>query len=84
MSDIGPYGVTQNPDATAITANAMVGERAGSVTGNEFVGTSAATFSTAPYVPPNSELKPSGRLCLKATCRNHHSRDSDYCRWHQP
>ena len=56
MSDVGPYGVTQNADAEAMTANALVGERVSPTTGNATVG-SAALFSTAPYkggpkVPP--------------------------------
>jgi hypothetical protein len=61
MRDISPYGVTQNPDENAITANEMVGERAGLVTGDQLAGVSAAMFSTAPYRPPGGRYGCVGR-----------------------
>jgi hypothetical protein len=57
MSDVSPYGVTQNPDAEAVTANALVGERAGLATGDQMAGVSASMFSTAPYIPPVAKPK---------------------------
>lgn len=54
MSDVSPYGVTQNPNAEFVTANALVGERVSPVIGNSLVG-SASMFSTAPYKPPRAK-----------------------------
>ena len=59
MSDIGPYGVTQNADAAAVVADALVGERAGNVTAHQAgAGYGPASFSTAPYVPPKPAPEP--------------------------
>jgi hypothetical protein len=94
MSNVGPYGVTQNADSEAITANALVGSPAGSVTAHEAgAGFSQATFSTAPYLGgPGIKRSTLVRrvssggipLCIgqNNTCGNWRVRDSDYCRWH--
>jgi hypothetical protein len=93
MSDISPYGVTQNPDAEAITANAMVGEHAGLVTGNQLAGVSAAAmFSTAPYlggpvVPHKEEYHPQGPHGCRGkggTCRAGAVAGTDRCVFHTP
>jgi hypothetical protein len=95
MSDISPYGVTQNPDENAITANEMVGERAGLMTGDQLAGVSAAMFSTAPYrggpkvttAPPLKMRHRDGvPLCIARnnTCQSWRLRGSEYCRWHEP
>ena len=79
MSDIGPYGVTQNPDAEMVTANALVGERAGNVTDYQSdPGFSPASFSTAPYVSPRQ-----GKCVGKDnTCEARPLRDTDLCFFH--
>jgi hypothetical protein len=90
MSDIGPYGVTQNPDENAITANEMVGERAGLVTGNQLAGVSAAMFSTAPYrggpvVPHKEPYHPKGLHGCRGkggTCRVGAIAGTDWCTFH--
>ena len=56
MTDISPYGVTQNANAELVTADALVGEHAGSTTAEAAFG-SAAGFSTAPYIPPKKIVR---------------------------
>jgi hypothetical protein len=85
MSDIGPYGVTQNADAEAVTADALVGERAGNVTAHQAgAGYSPASFSTAPYIPPSATAKPHFDLCRFKNCRQPLIDGSDYCLRHAP
>lgn len=86
MSDIQPYGVTQNADADLATANALVGERYGIVQANAVAG-SAAMFSTAPYVPPRP-VRQAGR---DGKCRGKNDKceappvkGSDLCIFHMP
>lgn len=80
MSDVGPYGTTQNPNADRITANALFGAPAGNTTGDAFTGMSAALFSTAPYVPP----RPQSHGCRgrDGHCRAYPVTGTDYCIFH--
>ena len=82
MNDISPYGVTQNADAERITADELVGERAGSIRENAVFG-SAAGFSTAPYVPP---LRQRVDFCKAKgdTCKARPIRGTDLCVFHSP
>lgn len=82
MTDISPYGVTQNADAERVTADALVGERAGATTANAMYG-SAAGFSTAPYVPP---LRQRVDFCKAKgdTCKARPIRGTDLCIFHSP
>ena len=94
MSDIGPYGVTQNADAAAVTANALVGEHAGNVTAHQADARfGPALFSTAPFKggPEVDRGSTATRyddhghpLCFgkNNTCRSWRLSGSDYCRWH--
>lgn len=88
MSGTGPYGVTQNADSEAITANELVGSPAGSVTAHQAgPGFSQATFSTAPYLGdvPAHRIDAGGvSLCIgkNNTCRSWRMVGSEYCRWH--
>jgi hypothetical protein len=52
MSDVSPYGITQNADAELVTANDLVGERTDQSVRENALHGSAAMFSTAPYIPP--------------------------------
>lgn len=79
MSDISPYGVTQNADAIMVTANELVGERAGSIRENAVFG-SAASMSTAPYIPPHY----SGCEGKKRTCQAPPMRGTNLCVFHTP
>jgi hypothetical protein len=83
MSDISPYGVTQNPDAAAVTANQLVGSPVGSTRENAAIeGVGPAFLSTAPYVSP---VKPRGGYCCKGkndTCMAAPIRGTDYCVFH--
>ena len=82
MSDTSPYGETQNADAEMVTANELVGERAGSIRENAVFG-SAAMFSTAPYVPP---LRQRIDFCKAKgdTCKARPIRGTDLCVFHSP
>jgi hypothetical protein len=85
MSDVSPYGVTQNPDAAAVTANQLVGSRAGSTNQNAAIeGVGPAVLSTAPYVPPTSELPrgPKGCIGRKGQCGAPVCRGTDLCWFH--
>jgi len=96
MSDIGPYGTLQNPDENAVTADALVGERAGNVTAHQAdAGYGPARFSTAPYIPPKSQdipaspsggdiLPSTGPTCRFKNCKQSAADGSDYCERHQP
>jgi hypothetical protein len=82
MSDVSPYGVTQNADAARVTANALVGTHAGAMTENGAFG-SAAGFSTAPYIPPTN--KRVGRCKAKNdTCKAYAITGTDLCVFHSP
>ena len=87
MSDVSPYGVTQNADAARITADQLVGTRAGSQRENAVHG-SAAGFSTAPYIPPYTNGRRTSRLghCLgkNDTCEAYVIKDTDLCFFHTP
>jgi hypothetical protein len=79
MSDTSPYGVTQNADEAMVTANELVGERAGSIRENAMFG-SAAAFSTAPYIPPHY----SGCHGKNSTCQAYPIRGTQWCIFHTP
>jgi hypothetical protein len=83
MPDISPYGVTQNADAAAITANELVGEPAGSVQQNAVVG-NLSQHSTAPYIPPRPRPRPDMCLGKDNTCKAPKLHGSDWCFWHDP
>jgi hypothetical protein len=82
MSDVSPYGVTQNADAARVTANALVGTRAGAQIENAAFG-SAAGFSTAPYIPPRSQRE---GFCRgkNDTCMARPIRGTELCMFHSP
>ena len=85
MSDISPYGVTQNADVEMVTANELVGEHAGSQRENAVFG-SAAGFSTAPYIPPYTNGRRTSRLgkCRgkNDTCEAYPVTGTDLCVFH--
>ena len=85
MSDVSQYGVTQNADAAMVTADQLVGERAGSQRENAVFG-SAAGFSTAPYVPPYTNGRRTSRLgkCRgkNDTCEAYPVTGTDLCIFH--
>jgi hypothetical protein len=81
MSDVSPYGVTQNADAALVTADALVGAPAGSQRENAAVG-SAAMFSTAPYIPPGP--KPGQCYGKGGTCRAAPIKGTNLCIFHSP
>jgi hypothetical protein len=82
MSDVSPYGVTQNADAALVTADALVGTHAGTQRENAAVG-SAAMFSTAPYIPPRSQRE---GFCRgkNDTCMAKPIRGTNLCVFHSP
>ena len=82
MSDVSPYGVTQNADAAMVTADELVGTRAGSIRENAVVG-SASPWSTAPYVPP---LRERAHFCKAKgdTCKARAIKGTDLCVFHSP
>ena len=82
MSDTSSYGVTQNADSAMVTADQLVGERAGSIRENAVFG-SAAVYSTAPYVPP---LRQREAFCKAKgdTCKARPIRGTDLCVFHSP
>lgn len=85
MSDVRPYGVTQNPDAAMVTANELVGTHVGSVIGNAtVVGAGPATLSTAPYVPPNPHPGPKGCWAKHGSCGAPALKGERFCVFHQP
>ena len=84
MTDISPYGTTQNANAERVTADALIGERAGSTTAEAAFG-SAAGFSTAPYVPPRRPASREG--CCRAkndTCKAPPIKGTELCMFHSP
>ena len=85
MSDVSPYGTTQNPDAAAVTANALTGTPVGSTRENAAIaGVGPAVLSTAPYVPPRSEQKRGVKGCYgrKGECGAPAIRGTDLCWFH--
>lgn len=83
MSDISPYGTTEHPSEGAMIANALVGERAGSATGNASVqGAGPASFSTAPYKPPVKHPGPRGCWANRGTCGAPAIRGTNLCFFH--
>lgn len=88
MPDISPYGVTQNADAEQITANQLVGERAGNVTAHQLSGQFApAGFSTAPYRGDRKVVDRYKKTCTFVTakgqeCRGLALKGTDFCRHH--
>ena len=85
MSDVSPYGVTQNPDAAMVTANALVGTPAGSMRENAAIeGIGPALLSTAPYIPPPGERKrgPKGCTGRNGECGAPALRSNDLCWFH--
>jgi hypothetical protein len=80
MSDISPYGVTQNADAAHVTANQIVGDLLGSTTADALVGSSAALWSTAPYVPPER----TGCYGKNKTCNAYPIKGTQWCVFHTP
>ena len=95
MSDVSPYGVTQNADEVMVTANELVGEHAGSVTAHQADARfSPARFSTAPFkagpevrkdAPVQMRHRDGVPLCagLGNTCGMWRLKGSEYCRHHQ-
>ena len=91
MSDVSPYGTTQHPDAAAVTADALVGERAGNVTAHQADAMySPALFSTAPYIPPKKTeivvvadiVMATGPKCKYKNCRQPRRDGFVYCDRH--
>ncbi len=83
MREIKPYGVTQNPDAEAVTANELVGTRVESIGANA-VGEGVAPaggWSTAPYVPPTG-AGPKGCYGNRGTCGAPALKGGRYCYFH--
>lgn len=87
MSDVSPYGVTQNANAERVTADALVGERAGAATAEAMVG-SPSMDSTAPYRPPMVGGRKASRVgrCIgkNDTCMASPVRGTDRCIFHGP
>lgn len=84
MSDVGPYGVTEHADAQMVTANQLVGERAGLATGNAVApGVGPALHSTAPYKKPKPKIRGVKGCCAKeGTCAAPAVRGTEYCFFH--
>lgn len=84
MSDVSPYGYTDRASDQGVTANQMVGERAGLTTANASTpGVSPAFLSTAPYVNPAARR--AGKCKGKNnTCEAPPRRGTDWCIWHEP
>ena len=86
MSDIGPYGVTQNADAEAVTANAARRRtrRATSPRTRPTPAFGPALFSTAPYIATRTSRSLAERLRRARTTRAVRQRSSgtDCCVFH--
>jgi hypothetical protein len=86
MSDVGPYGFTDRASDQGVTANQMVGERAGSTTANATSPTSTPAFlSTAPYNPRYG--KEDRKFMCRGknnTCRAYRVRGTEWCVFHRP
>ena len=93
MADTSPYGVTQHADEAMVTANALVGERAGNVTAHQTDSRfSPAAFSTAPYVPPRpttgigdddiATVVADAGVCRYRNCRQQRVDGFTYCERH--
>ena len=84
MSDVGPYGYLQDASDQGVTANQLVGERAGSVTGNAMLPSSTPAFlSTAPYIPRKSPRRAGKCKGKDDTCEAYPRRGTDYCIFHE-
>lgn len=84
MSDVGPYGYTQNASDQGVTANQMVGERAGSVRADAALpGLGPAFLSTAPYNPRKSPRRNGKCKGKNDTCEAYPKKGTDYCVFHQ-
>lgn len=89
MSEISPYGTSQHAGREGpVTANQLVGERVGLVTGDGVSPTaSPATHSTAPYKRPKpipTVRGPKGCYAKDGTCGAPAVRGSKYCIFHMP
>jgi len=87
MSDVGPYGTTQHTGREGpVTANQLVGERAGSTIGNAAAPDVGPAFHpTAPYRKPKPRpphAGPKGCWAKGGTCGAPAVRGSDYCIFH--
>jgi hypothetical protein len=88
MSETGPYGTTQHTGREGpVTANQLVGERAGSASGNAVIpGAGPALHSTAPYKRPKPKpphAGPKGCWGNDGTCGAPAVRGSQYCFFHK-
>jgi hypothetical protein len=86
MSDVGPYGYTDRASDLGVTANQLVGERAGLTTANASTpGISPAFLSTAPY-NPNYGKEDRRFMCRgkNDTCRAYRVKGTDWCIFHTP
>jgi hypothetical protein len=92
MSDISPYGITQNANSELVTADELVGQRSGSIRENAVFG-SAAGFSTAPYlggpkvnkvIPPPPPLARKRCIGRDGECLAYPINGTDLCVFHTP
>jgi hypothetical protein len=85
MPDVGPYGYTQNATDQGVTANQMVGERAGSTTGTAMLPSSSPAFlSTAPYIDRRSPKRIRKCKGKDDTCEAFPKKGTEWCAFHQP
>ena len=83
MSEISPYGITQHAAADGpVTADALVGDRAGSTNVNAIGDVGPAMFSTAPYEPPLTERGARGCYHGGGTCAAPAMRGRRVCFFH--
>jgi hypothetical protein len=84
VAESRPYGVTQNADAAAVTANALVGKQIASIGANAVVeGAAQATgWSTAPYKPRSNQRGAKGCYAKGGTCGAPALRGERLCFFH--
>lgn len=83
MSDTSPYGYTDRASDQTVTANQLVGEKAGLTTANAMAG-GPAFLSTGPYYPHDQRHRSRKGKCLgkNDSCQAPPIRGTDWCYFH--